>query len=653
MLLAGFTVLFNSLVHGRIFLQSPLQLKNLGRNVEVNDISYFIPGWPEVSFENYGELTSASSDSFMLPVTHVVASISAGQTFDLTSTLDRFGTADDVWSPAFGKTVFLSGTTSHSSICDSTVICMDGKPAMSNVTTLPPGPYFADVTPATVSFYRAYRAYLDDANAFYYGVLPMPKGDFQVFSPSSRWTDGRASIAVPSRLYYPSPSETKPLSGVRVAVKDIYNLKGLKTSMGNRAWFRFYPSADKTAPCIQYLIDLGAIIIGKTRTSQFANGEAPTADWVDNQDPFNARGDGYQDPSSSSAGAGSAQSNYDWVDMNIGSDTGGSMRAPGAVSGLYANRASQDIMNLEGVLTMSPEMDTPGFVARTAHEFATWGKAWYGRGNSTLKPYTSFPSRLMYPIDTLGINTTLVPSPGFFPVASVDAQALYDEFTAGLERFLGTTRTVFDFYTEYKITSGVNEYPLDHLGSVWSLMTTYEQYHSVLKPFFANYSAANGGDKPYVDPPVQENINYGANLTATDFANALTNKTIFQKWTEANLLTPMPDTDHCSSALFIHPIYPGTPNYRDNYPASSPKKAGIWFGWNQYGVSQLAGVPEVVVPVGQVNYTSRITGTTKFLPVAVSINAAAGCDLLLYNLVEQLAANGVIPKAVKTGGLTF
>jgi Asp-tRNA(Asn)/Glu-tRNA(Gln) amidotransferase A subunit family amidase len=524
---------------------------------------------------------------------------------------------------------------------------------MSNVSALAPGPYFADVTPSTISFYKAYRTYPDEANSFYYGVIPTPDGDFQVVSTASLSTDGRATIAVPSRLYYPPPSVAKPLSGVRVGVKDIYDLKGLKTSMGNRAWFRFYPPATETAICIQYLIDLGAIIVGKTRTSQFANGEAPTADWVDNHDPFNARGDGYQDPSSSSAGAGSAESTYDWIDMNIGSDTGGSIRAPAAVSGVFGNRPSQYIMTLKGVLTLSAEMDTPAFVARTASEFATWGKAWYGRGNSTLKSYPSFPPRLIYPIDTPGINTTLVPSPGFFPVANFDAQNLYDDFTMKLEQFLGIERTIFDFYTEYNSTSAVHEYPLDQLGSVWGLMTSYEQYHLVLEPFFTNYSAANNGDSPYVDPPVQENMKYGFNLTAANFSEALTNKTSFKEWTEANLLTSMPDTNYCSSALLIHPIYPGTPSYRDNYPASSPEEAGIWFGWNQYSISQLAGVPEVVVPIGQVNYTSRVTGTTKFLPVAVSINAAAGCDLLLYDLVDQLAANGHIPETVKTGELTF
>ena len=465
-------------------------------------------------------------------------------------------------------------------------------------------------------------------------------------------TDGRATIAVPSRLYYAPTSEELPLSGVRVGVKDLYDLAGLKTSMGNRAWFRFYPPADETAASIQYLIDLGAVIVGKTRTSQFANGESPTGDWVDNHDPFNARGDGYQDPSSSSSGAGSAQSNYEWIDLNIGSDTGGSVRAPAAVSGVFGNRPSQYIMTLEGVLPMSPEMDTPAFVARSAAEFASWGKAWYGYGNSSLKSYTSYPSRLIYPIDTPDINTTEVPSPGFFPVANDAAQSIYDDFMSGLESFLGTEREELDFYTSYKNTSGVDLYPRDQLGAVWGILTTYSQYNAFFADFVSDYAAANNGDRPYADPPIQYNMEYGANTTLATYEEAQTNKSIFKNWTERTLLTPMHDTDACSSSLLVHPIYSGTPSYRDNY-IESPEESGMWFGWNQYSISQLAGVPEVVIPLGEVNYTSRVTNTTKWLPVAVSINAAAGCDLMLFDLVEKLAEEGVIPSSVKTGERMF
>lgn len=115
------------------------------------------------------------------------------------------------------------------------------------------------------------------------------------------------SVAVPSRLYY-TPTAEKPLSGVslsekkkthgtrltnsaqlRLGVKDIFDLKGLRTSGGNRAFHDLYPPRNATAPAVKRLIDRGVIIVGKMGTVQFANGDNPTADWVDFHCPFNPR----------------------------------------------------------------------------------------------------------------------------------------------------------------------------------------------------------------------------------------------------------------------------------------------------------------------------------------------------------------------------
>ncbi|KAH7041373.1 amidase signature domain-containing protein [Microdochium trichocladiopsis] len=634
-------------------------IRDLGRTVDVGNVTYYLPGTPETTAKGQQGLFGLSPDTVhLVPVTHVVLnSSSESDEQSLDAIFESYGAADDVWSTAFSEYVLVtnSSTTSPPSMgsneCSPSIIYTSDCSTLGGAhNSLAPGPYFVQVSPGGIlTVYKAYRVYADNAGAFYYGVYQNHDGSFDVLSSASPLTNGggAAAVAVPSRLYFPAPSVEKPLSGVRVGVKDLYDLKGLKTSGGSRAWFELYEPANATAKSIQYLIGLGAVVVGKTRTSQFANGEAPTADWVDFHDPFNARGDGYQDPSSSSAGAGSAESNYDWIDLNIGSDTGGSVRAPAAVGGVFGNRPSQYVMTLEGVIPMSASMDTPAYVARSAATFAAWGKAWYGAGNASLRSYPEFPKKLIYPIDTPGLNTTEYPSPGFFPTSNDEAQALYDNFTAGLEALLGTERTVYDFYTAYKDANGL--YPVDQLGSVWSMMTSYEQYHNVFSRLSADWAVSHGGDMPYFDPPVRLNRDYGRNTTAETFAQGVANKTVFKTWLETEVLVPEHDSAHCSSALLIHPIWPGNPSYRDNYPAGSPEEVGIYFGWNQYSISQLGGVPEVVLPIGQVKYMSRVSETEKCLPVAVSINAAAGCDFVLYDLVEALAERGVILKEVKTG----
>lgn len=49
---------------------------------------------------------------------------------------------------------------------------------------------------------------------------------------------------------------------------DIYDMKGIQTAAGNRAFAELYPVANLTAPSVQKLLDLGVVIVGKTKTAQ-------------------------------------------------------------------------------------------------------------------------------------------------------------------------------------------------------------------------------------------------------------------------------------------------------------------------------------------------------------------------------------------------
>jgi len=131
-----------------------------------------------------------------------------------------------------------------------------------------------------------------------------------------------ADIPVPSRLYFSKPTASLPLLGSRIVVKDIYDIQGLRTGGGSKAYLQLQEAASKTAPTIQRLIDQGAVIIGKTKTSHMISGVAPR-DWIDYQCPFNPRGDGYLDTDCSSSGSGAAIAGYEWVDIAIGSDSMG------------------------------------------------------------------------------------------------------------------------------------------------------------------------------------------------------------------------------------------------------------------------------------------------------------------------------------------
>ncbi len=118
-------------------------------------------------------------------------------------------------------------------------------------------------------------------------------------------------MAVPSRLSAQRSSE-RPFEGWRIALKDAFDVNGLRTSICNRAYLELYPSASSTAPSIAHIIDGGAIILGKTKLSSFLSREEPSES-VDFQTAWNPRGDGYQTPGGSSSGSAAAVAAYEWV----------------------------------------------------------------------------------------------------------------------------------------------------------------------------------------------------------------------------------------------------------------------------------------------------------------------------------------------------
>jgi Asp-tRNA(Asn)/Glu-tRNA(Gln) amidotransferase A subunit family amidase len=106
-----------------------------------------------------------------------------------------------------------------------------------------------------------------------------------------------------------------------MSIKDNIDIAGLKTSLASRAWEELYPAKEETAPAIRRLLELGAAVVGKSRLSQFAEVENPTADWVDLHCPFNPRGDGYLNPEGSTSGGAAALAAYNWLDVSIGTDS--------------------------------------------------------------------------------------------------------------------------------------------------------------------------------------------------------------------------------------------------------------------------------------------------------------------------------------------
>jgi len=88
-----------------------------------------------------------------------------------------------------------------------------------------------------------------------------------IFGPS-------LAVAVPSRLYF-QKSPSKPLSGMRIVVKDNFDVKGIHTVVSNKSFLKFRADASQTAPVVSELLAKGAVLIGKVKMTSFADREYP------------------------------------------------------------------------------------------------------------------------------------------------------------------------------------------------------------------------------------------------------------------------------------------------------------------------------------------------------------------------------------------
>ncbi|KAF2641772.1 hypothetical protein P280DRAFT_541218, partial [Massarina eburnea CBS 473.64] len=134
---------------------------------------------------------------------------------------------------------------------------------------IPLGPYLASFVGNTATLGPVYRIHQDDHQAFMSGILPNGTiGTFR-YVPGNTVSDVSIGVPVPSQLHtLNAETKAQPLKDLRITIKDIINPKGVKTVQGNRAWLKPYDVVNASSPGIQKLQDLGAVIVGKTKTAQ-------------------------------------------------------------------------------------------------------------------------------------------------------------------------------------------------------------------------------------------------------------------------------------------------------------------------------------------------------------------------------------------------
>ena len=164
-------------------------------------------------------------------------------------------------------------------------------------------------------------------------------------------------------------ADTGPLAGLTFGLKDIYDVEGHKTGFGSPDWLATHDAARATSSVATRLLDAGATMVGRTHTEEMAF--SLTGENAHYGTPLNPAAPG-RVPGGSSSGSAAAVAGG-LVDFAIGSDTGGSVRAPASFCGIYGIRPTHGRIPLDGVLPLAPSFDTCGWFARDAALLARVG----------------------------------------------------------------------------------------------------------------------------------------------------------------------------------------------------------------------------------------------------------------------------------------
>jgi aspartyl-tRNA(Asn)/glutamyl-tRNA(Gln) amidotransferase subunit A len=193
-----------------------------------------------------------------------------------------------------------------------------------------------------------------------------------------------------------------PLAGVPVAVKDVISTRGIPTTCGSKILENYIPPYDATA--VQRLEAAGAVILGKTNCDEFAMGssnENSAYGPVRNPEAPDRVPGGSSGGSAAAVAAGLALA-------SLGTDTGGSIRQPGAMCGIPAMMPSYGRVSRYGLIAFASSLDRIGPFATNIRDLASVLQVIAGRdvndSTSTTAPVPDYAAQAENPVEGLRIG---------------------------------------------------------------------------------------------------------------------------------------------------------------------------------------------------------------------------------------------------------
>ncbi|KAI0115657.1 amidase signature domain-containing protein [Nemania sp. FL0031] len=429
-----------------------------------------------------------------------------------------------------------------------------------------------------------------------------PNGPFEPFlvkTPGSQFH----SFALPTRIRAESESGVSPeLAGLRVVIKDNIHLKGIKTSFGSKAFYDTYEPKTESASCVQRLVELGMVVVGKTKMTSFGNWEEPV-DYIDFEAPRNPRADGGQSPGGSSSGSAAAIASYEWLDIAIGTGTWGSVTRPTTWCGIIGFRPSSGALSPEGIEPSCQSWDTAGVLARDLRKCIAFCARWLSPDILIKTPRFPFTS-IIWPTDYWSI----------IDQKQVDiARGFVGKIKAALRIECDDVSFQDTWATSPPSTAeglSLGEYINEAANA-----QCYDIYHNS-DDFRARYEERYG-HTPSVSSPTQR----------------------IQSFAGKN-----------ANALVVMPLESMAPRYRNEAPNfPRPPQAGI----NAFTLGPVMKAPVLSIPIDEIPYHSRITDREEMLPFAVAVMSPAGTDIALMDEMFNVMKEAGMPTSVKPGRSMF
>lgn len=364
-----------------------------------------------------------------------------------------------------------------------------------------------------------------------------------------------------------------PLAGLRFGVKDLYDIAGHKTGFGSPAWLATHEAARSTAAVVQRLLDAGADVIGKTHTDELAfslNGEN-----AHYGTPVNVNAPG-RIPGGSSSGSAAAVAGG-LCDFAIGTDTGGSVRAPASFCGIYGIRPTHGRVSLDGACPLAASFDTCGWFARDPALLERVGHVLLGTA----------------PTPKLG--HLLLAHDAFMLAGDAVTRALQpavDRISALLGRPEPVTVSAEglpQWFQVFRLLQG---------AEIW---TQHGEWVTRAKPDFG--------------PGVKERMQWTSTIDAKDVVLAKEQREDIARRMEALL---------AGDAVLVLPTVPGIAPFRNTPPAELDDFRGRAMGL--LCIAGLARLPQISLPLG------KLDGC----PLGLSLIARRGADEMLLRLAATI-----------------